>query len=264
MSILATMKYALQFLILATLSIPAIAQDTTSGKTVRIGNTKVQIITSCFIPCNNGILFLNVHENEKTSVNAATEFMNNYGGKMIRLKHSGERNISFYIGKSRFFFDPNRIYSNKGIQATLKKLSYYTPESYKQVQAFSREILKPLQNQKLLIALHNNTDENYSIKNYQEGGDEENNAKEVYVNPEMDTDDFIITTDSSIYRRIVEKNINVVLQDNKRVADDGSLSVYAAKNNIPYLNIEAQEGHYKEQLAMLEAIEDIIKDYRSK
>ncbi|MEJ7676319.1 MAG: hypothetical protein WKG06_00245 [Segetibacter sp.] len=46
------------------------------------------------------------------------------------------------------------------------------------------------------------------------------------------------------------------------IEDDGSLSVYAARHNIPYVNVEAQHEHSEEQLALLRLLEDIIKEYR--
>jgi hypothetical protein len=52
----------------------------------------------------------------------------------------------------------------------------------------------------------------------------------------------------------------VVLQHH-RPQDDGSLSVYAAKKKIPYINIEALHGHLDEQIRMLETLKDIIFRY---
>lgn len=79
----------------------------------------------------------------------------------------------------------------------------------------------------------------------------------------MDVDDFILTTDISLFNRIREKKINVVREDINTVKDDGSLSVFAARHKIPYLNIEAEHEHLQEQLAMLKILEDIIREYRN-
>ena len=46
------------------------------------------------------------------------------------------------------------------------------------------------------------------------------------------------------------KNFNVVLQ-NENAGDDGSLSVFCQKNQIPYINIEAQNGHKEKQMQMI-------------
>lgn len=45
-----------------------------------------------------------------------------------------------------------------------------------------------------------------------------------------------------------------MLQDNVQVTDDGSLSVRAARNGLPYVNVEAQHGHREQQVRMLEAL----------
>ena len=42
--------------------------------------------------------------------------------------------------------------------------------------------------------------------------------------------------------------------------DDGSLSVYAGQRGRPYVNVEAQHGHAREQRRMFEALMDLGKD----
>ena len=241
-----------------------LAGDTTILKSLKLGTTKVNVVTKCFIECDSNISFINVHENESTSVEAAENFLINNGGTLTQLIHSGERYISFYIGKKKFYIDPNRIYTKKGIAATLKKLGHFNAEAAKKVDSFASQILQNfVDGKKLVVALHNNTDNNYSIESYKIGGDEAINAASVFINEQMDPDDFVVTTDSTLFNLIKEKNITVVLQNNKRVLDDGSLSVYAARKNIPYLNIEAQEDHQKEQLDILKALKDIILQFGS-
>src|SRR3546814_8896079 len=66
----------------------------------------------------------------------------------------------------------------------------------------------------------------------------------------MDSDDLIVVTKGRFYRFYKKRGINVVLQS-KRPTDDGSLSVYAEQQKIPYINIEAQEGHLEQQKQMI-------------
>ncbi len=238
----------------------AASQDSTITKKIKLGLSYVKTVEKCFNPCLSNVSFINVHENENTSVQAAEAYLRMYGGRLVKLEHSGERYISFWLKKKRFFIDPNRIYTRTGILATLKKLSTYNAEAGKVVQGFSTHLLKKYVDGKdLVVALHNNSDSNYSIRSYLAEGDEATNATDVFLNDEMDEDDFIVTTDSLLFESIKQLNINVVLQDNKRATDDGSLSIYAAKKGIPYINVEAQQGHYEEQLRMLEALKDLIQ-----
>jgi uncharacterized protein YaiI (UPF0178 family) len=258
-----TMKFIIHLILLLFSQLNACSQDTTYGSIYRLGSEKIQVQTTCYIPCKDDLSFINVHENESTSVEAAGSLLNDIGGKMMVLKHNKSRYISFYIGNKKYIIDPNRIFTKKGIDATLKNLGPHSAEAANEVAAFAQHILTNFVDGKsLVVALHNNTDENYSIASYLKGGDEARNAADVFINAAMDKDDFIVTTDSSLFRRIKERNINVVLQDNKRAVDDGSLSIYAARKNIPYLNIEAQSGHLKEQIQMLEAIKDVLKSYK--
>jgi hypothetical protein len=70
-----------------------------------------------------------------------------------------------------------------------------------------------------------------------------------------------LTSDTTIFNYLKEKNINAVWENVNVIKDDGSLSVYAALNNIPYINIEAEHDHVKEQRAMIDALKEIIERY---
>ncbi len=76
----------------------------------------------------------------------------------------------------------------------------------------------------------------------------------------MNAHDFILTTEKAFFNYLKQKKLNVVLQ-HPRPYDDGSLSVYAGKKKIRYINVEALHGHLDEQVRMLEALKAIISRY---
>jgi len=106
--------------------------------------------------------------------------------------------------------------------------------------------------------MHNNTDVNYSIESYLPGGDESENTMDVNVAPDWDPDDFIYTTVEAYYIKFKEAGLNVILQDNDKCVNDGSLSVWCGQRNIPYVNIEAQKGHYDEQMKLTKIVVEIL------
>ena len=50
----------------------------------------------------------------------------------------------------------------------------------------------------------------------------------------------------------------MVLQNNDRATDDGSLSVLAARRGQRYVNVEAQHGHVEAQAQMLCVLLDVL------
>src|SRR5690606_2892045 len=106
-------------------------------------------------------------------------------------------------------------------------------------------IISQLEKHNAVIALHNNSNNSFSIHDYK--NKRKNEASEYFVNTSMDPDDFIFTTNASIYNKLKQQKINAVLQ-HPNVNDDGSLSVYFAQQNRPYVNIETQHGHLEEQI----------------
>ncbi len=227
-----------------------------------IGDTSIQLQKQYFGTAPKGIYFINLHANETTSIDATNQYLKKSNGSFIQLKNGDVRNVRFSLTNTLFKVDPNRIFTSDGIETTLKKNSTYTIDAAKVVTNFAQNIIDAMPQPKLIIAMHNNTNNDFSISSYSKGKNEAINAAKLYINPAMDADDFIYTTELKIFNYLKGKKINVVLQKNKGFKDDGSLSVYCSQQKIPYINIEAQLGHLKEQLQMLEAISTVIEWYK--
>jgi D-alanyl-D-alanine dipeptidase len=105
-----------------------------------------------------------------------------------------------------------------------------------------------------VIALHNNSEANYAATNYMKGQELAKEAAEVRMVRDQDPDDFFFVTEKWIFDGLCETKFNVVLQDNRRMTDDGSLSVYCGQHRISYVNVEAQHGHVNQQVEMLRAV----------
>ena len=237
------------------------SQDSINIKKYTIGNDTLALHISITYPHNAPVVFINLHDDENTSVDAGLDFLSKYGGTLLQLQHTGKRNFAFVMNEQSYSFDPNRIFTNTGLKATLEKQTAYREDAFSEVKHIADSILiNYVNDKKLIIALHNNTEGGLSILSYKRKGYEAKNASRVYVNNLMDANDFILTTDASVFHYVKQRKINVVLQHHKP-EDDGSLSVYAAKNKIRYINVEAKHGHLEEQIQMLEVLKDLIYRY---
>ena len=231
-------------------------------KDYSIGQSTIQIKTEYFQPVHQGIYFVNLHSNETTSIEATTSYLTNIGGSLLQLVHGEVRYVNFLLNNISYKIDPNRIFTPLGRKETLKKNSTYNLQAEKETAQFADTILAQLQNPRLIVAMHNNTDKDFSITSYTKGKNEAINAADVYINNAMDADDFVYTTERSIFEHLKKQQINVVLQKIKGFKDDGSLSIYCGIKHIPYINIEAQEGHKEQQLQMLQALTAILEWYK--
>jgi len=214
-----------------------------------------------FIGQNNfkGITYFNLHDDENTAVQAGKHVVEKVGGKIIEIRASGKRNVSFSYKGKEYRFDPNRIYTPIGVKKTLKDQGYYSKIGDSIVTNFARFIVDSLLiNSKIIVTLHNSSDGKYSIEYYKKGGIYEKDASEVYINPKNDPDDFFYVTNEIYFKALKEKGYNVLLQDNRNVNNDGSLSVYCGYNHIQYINVEAQKGHLQEQQEMLFSLQEIL------
>ena len=227
-----------------------------------VGNTNVQIQFEKFAPYNAGIYYINLHSDETTSVEAVQEYISTEGGIFLHIIHTEERNIAFNLNNTEYLFDPNRIYTAKGIKATLTKNATYTKQADEAIKKFADTVLAQLKNPKLIVAMHNNGDKKFSIKSYTKNKEEAINAAKVYINAAMDEDDFVYTTEEKIFNHLKQNKINVVLQKKTGFVNDGSLSVYCGLKKIPYINVEAEQGHKEQQLQMLQILTQAISWYK--
>lgn len=203
-------------------------------------------------------VLLSLHNNEYTAIQSGLDYVTEYGGTFYELVNNQQRNISFVLMDQRYHFDPNRIFTYRGREANLRMFKSWDKRTHDQVLQFAQFILNEIPFRKTIVALHNNTDGEYDLNDYKKGGRYYRETKAVHSNPDMDRDDFFLTTDATIYKRLKELNYNVVLQNNSKVKDDGSLSVYCAKVNRKYINIETQFGHTGVQQEMLDVLEKVL------
>lgn len=219
-----------------------LGNKTIALKVIQYGNT---VHTCC----------INLHDDEKTAVQAARTVLEEQGGTLIRIENNAQRIISFPFKGLMYSFDPNRIFSKNGIRLTLRAKGKINPLAFAEVEKFAATLLQLIPDSaSCIIALHNNTDGDYSVKSYQPGGKRHTDASKVYADTWQDVDDITLTTDEILFNKMSAFGYNSILQDNVNVDKDGSLSVYYGELNRRYINIETQFGktvQYKEMLQKL-------------
>jgi hypothetical protein len=111
-----------------------------------------------------------------------------------------------------------------------------------------------------VIALHNNTPGMYSALSYAAKGNLARDAEDVFIRDGSDPDNFFFVTERLVFEALKRRGYNAVLQDNRRVTDDGSLSVYCGRANVRYVNVEAEHGNLKEQTQMILDLKTILDE----
>jgi hypothetical protein len=242
---------------------PGTSKDTevaVVSREVRIGETNVDVVIS-ERPASKH-LFCNLHDDENTAVEAGLIALRRLGGRLVELRHGSKRNITFRLDAAAFVVDPNRIFTPEGARLTLSKLSRRTANAEDAVERFARDLLTiySIERADVVIALHNNSEGDYSALSYAKGGKFATDAAAVSIKPGNDPDDFFFVTETVLFDALRGHGHNVVLQDNRRVTDDGSLSVYCGRAGRRYINVEAQHGHLEQQVAMILALEGVLEE----
>jgi hypothetical protein len=219
----------------------------------KLGETPI-VIKSIQYGEATDIIYINLHSDEMTSIQAAHALLEKEGGLMVKIENYNKRNIRFRLNGRFYTFDPNRIFSREGIRQTLTATGRVNEPAINEVEKFATRLLQFIPSTtSCIIALHNNTDGKFGINSYLPGADRQSDAKLVYADTLQDEDDIFLTTDSLLYHRLAAEKFNSIWQDNMNVRRDGSLSVYCGERNMVYLNCETQHGKNSQHLLMLQA-----------
>lgn len=221
-----------------------------------IGSTNVAVQKTTFD--TTAPFFTQLHDDETTAETATLQFLKQYGGTLFSIENNNKRYMSFSLSGRKYQFDPNRMFTKGGIRQSLNLFGSYTPAAAAAVGEFGAFVLNQLPDSAVIIAVHNNTENRFSVQRYKKGNGLANNAAAVHINPTHDPDDFFITTDSLLYEKLSAAGYNCVLQ-NETADDDGSLSIFLGRQKRSYVNVEAQVGHFDQQLQMLHALKDALK-----
>jgi hypothetical protein len=227
---------------------------------IRLGETEIEVATT--EKPGARFLYVNVHDDENTSVEAVQDVLQRSGGRLVELRHTGERIVAFKVEGKDYRVDPNRIFTPAGARATLERQSRYTDQAARDVRRFVEELLTVyrIDQADAVIALHNNTQGMYSALSYAAGGRYAEDAEDVFVRDGGNPDNFFFVTERVVFDALKRHGYNAVLQDNRRVTDDGSLSVYCGKANVRYVNVEADHGDVKAQTQMIRDLKSILDE----
>ena len=154
--------------------------------------------------------------------------------------------------------DPNRIFSKAGVEKNLIKFNGNISKTdvdqmvnliANDKEKFFDRITPP--NGGLLIALHNNLHA-YSID------DEIPFSTEISLknSEHPHHHNFFICTNRDDYNILSKSAYNVVLQETDPEEDNGSLSWFANRKGVRFINIETRLGYLSIQTKMLQYIED--------
>lgn len=191
-----------------------------------------------------------IHGDETTARDVLTAHMKAFRGRALLVD-----NPARVIQAGALTFDPNRMFTELGLERNLVRLNPQASEVerrrvHKMVAKDREKLLRALTppSNGLLTVVHNNS-RGYSVK------DEVEISNDFSIPAPDEPNDFMLCTDVTDFALLKRSPFNVVLQNEAKGEEDGSLSRLAAARRIRYVNIEAAMGRDAAQRAMLEWVE---------
>jgi hypothetical protein len=162
------------------------------------------------------------------------------------------------LNPTRYTFDPNRIFTDVGLEKSLRRYGRYSTVAHRTV-AQLRDCIIGLLRKKPgpVIAVHNNAGNGMSVKSYQSEGPFAADAARVATNPRSSPHVFLLVLDPKMFDRLKAEGFNVVLQSSAPT-DDGSLSVFCQRVGMQYVNVESEYGNTAAQRNILAALYSIL------
>jgi hypothetical protein len=223
-------------------------------KEVAIAGARFQIVRRKLKHQPSRRRYLLIHGDEQTARQVLSKHMESHSGTAF-LVEGQTRNVPIAQGQ----IDPNRMFSRRGAEASLKSLNpSWTAQQMdvaldlldREREGFLNEILPS--DGALMVALHNNQQYSFAA--------EEPVSDQAKRNQPDNLHAFFLCTDRNDYRILAGSPYNVVLQQYMRSPDDGSLSRRAAARRLRYVNLEVAEGDAARQQEMLDWLEKNLPD----
>src|SRR5688500_1195637 len=267
------------------------AQPSKSVRTLALGETSVKV--NVYERAGAAVTFFSPHHNETAGRETAKEAVAARGGRLVEVEALDDagapaRRLRFRVGGKPFSVDPNRVFTPNG-----RRCLNLPAEAEAAVEAFAEGLLALLfapggrlrEGETVFVAVHNNGDVETRPLAERDGdltavgfvrplksrttfrGEFEESAAGVYLsNMEGDEDNFVIVTEPRLLGHFAARGFNVVVQKpaaelrgERCSLDDGSLSVYAAYNGVPYVNLEADTAAgAARQRQMLQAVYELL------
>ena len=247
-------------LMLALAMIWGCATWSTRLSVFKLGEATIQVrVFQCREPLPT---MINVHDDENASVLAGKVVVKESSGRIVEMSHGGRRLIEFRLEDQVYRFDPNRMFSDEGIRATLTKRGNYSEAAHRVVKEFATNFVKQfsLGQEPVIMALHNTDGHGLTINSYRANGEMSSASSELYASERRGLGDFFYVTDRRFFDYLKARDFNVTLQDDAHIPDDGSASVFFARKGIPYVNIEADMNHLDEQIEMVRVARQMMVD----
>lgn len=199
--------------------------------------------------------YLRIHGDETTAAEALREHLKTARGTGF-LVTNPKRNILIAGG----LLDPNRMFSREGAERSYRRLNPKWTEAEltpalawldRERPRLLRAILPPKGG--LLFAVHNNA-RGYSME-------EEIPISQQTSLPRRDAPhEFFLTTDPADYALLAKGPYNVLLQNEPKGSDDGSLSRLCGRLGVRYVNLEVGIGNLAEQKEMMAWLERTLPE----
>lgn len=227
-------------------------------KIVELGDSRVRLLLlTARVPHAKPVIYFHPHENEHGSAVVTRHIIAQSGGRLIEIRSQGERLINFKLKGVAYSFDPNRMFTDAGLESSLAHFAPVSPDALACALKLRSAVLDLLGGGKTPIIAVHNSDRSNTARAFQPKGERAAQAAKVALNPSRPVTDYFVVLDADLFEKLHHAGFNVVLLS-ANPTDDGSLAVFCRQHRWPYATVEAAENDMSQQQRMIEALRPLI------
>ena len=191
--------------------------------------------------------------NDAGFLSAGFTMVGSYRSGLINLVNTNGRQVVADLFDQKLVFDPNNIFTSWGRREHLKKNHCWSKSSDEYVQQLARFVLNEIPADKTVVMF---SDKKENIEDYMQEGTKEKQAKDVFLGKTLDANTMFFTPDEEVFNRLKAQDLNVVLQQTRKIEDDGSLPVYCAKADRNYLTVT---GGSNNTIELMKKVHEVLQ-----
>jgi hypothetical protein len=242
----------------------AATQRATAGevrfeRTVDVGESRVRVLVDeTTVKGRQPLIYFHPHENEHSCAVVTRHVISQFGGRLVEIRSQGDRFITFRFKGATYTFDPNRMFTDAGLQSSLAHFAPMSPGPLESVLNLRNAVLNQLGKGKTpIIAVHNNSRDSVTVYSFQKSGMFAAQAAQVAINTVENPRNFFLALDERVFLRLRQRGFNSILYTSS-APDDGSLAFFCRQHRWQYVNVETAEGNMHDQERMMDALQGVM------
>ncbi len=162
-------------------------------------------------------------------------------GRFLHLDDTDPAGIEVELLSRKLRVHPDRIFTYEGQRQLLRDQDCWKRSTFFAVQKFSRFLMDEIFTSGRVVLLSPGSTQD-RLQDFEQGGRKASLAKDVHAGKARIGEGFVLTSDESLFHRLKERDLPVVLLSKTSFPDNGSLMKFCLRRNISLVQLVSNDA----------------------